>query len=58
MTLLEFACSDCDQSFNMRIKLKKHAKVHTKKESGEFLNKKDNWTDEEKVMFAKLILTL
>ena len=54
MTQLEFACSDCDQSFNMRIKLKKHAKVHTKEQNGEFLNRKEDWTDEEKVIFARL----
>ena len=41
----------------MRIKLKKHAKVHTKKETVEFLNNKEDWTDEEKVMFAKIIFT-
>ena len=39
----------------MRIKLKQHAKVHTKKETGEFLNNKEDWTDEEKVMLCKLI---
>ena len=38
----------------MRIKLKKHAKVHTKKEGGEFLNSKEEWTDEEKVMFGRI----
>ena len=38
----------------MRIKLKKHAKVHTKKESGEFLTSKEKWTDEEKVMCARI----
>ena len=38
----------------MRIKLKKHAKVHTKKESWEFLNSKEDWTDEEKVIFARI----
>ena len=50
MTLLDFACSDCDQSFNMRIKLKKHKKVHIKRETRDFLSFGEKWTDEEKVM--------
>ena len=49
MTLLDFACSDCDQSFNMRIKLKKHKKVHIKREERDFLSVGDRWSDEEKV---------
>ena len=50
MALLDFACSDCDQSFNMRIKLKKHKKSHIKRETRDFLSFGEKWTDEEKVM--------
>lgn len=49
MTLLDFPCSDCDQSFNMRIKLKKHQKNHIKREARDFLSVGEKWTDEEKV---------
>ena len=42
----------------MRIKLKKHVTIHTKKETREFLNNKKDWTDEEKVMFVKFMLKL
>ena len=34
----------------MRIKLKKHKKVHIKRETGDFLSFGEKWTDEEKVM--------
>lgn len=49
MTLLDFPCSECDQSFNMRIKLKKHKKVHIKRETKDFLSVGESWSDEEKV---------
>ena len=54
MTLLDFPCSDCEQTFNMRIKLKRHRKVHIKKEDigRDFLIAGGTWTDEEKVNFT------
>ena len=51
MTLLDFPCSDCEETFNMRIKLKKHRKVHIKREE-DFLIVGGTWTDEEKVNFT------
>ena len=35
----------------MRIKLKKHKKVHVNGETRNFLSIGEKWTDEEKVMF-------